>query len=852
MSKRKAREEDNQQIRTPFPVLYYPEDDGVRPTQCVMPPTSPILSSHYSPVHHSSFKDSNKRSLSWNNSSVQRRGSALVCYFCPPRLFGSSKVVIVISPDTQILFAVIEYPSITYASSLVPDVQENIGYAPENIPTPRTRPKTSLFTAATRASSSRYSQAFPTTSGSPRRATPTKIATISDNDANLAVEADGTESEYVVDSSDGEVPERFRIPKRANPQASPKPRSTLDRTALTASSSPFRACVTPVQQRLRRPSEPPANLIFPGPSPSQSPPVSHSKRPHVSNPSPISNTEVIVVSSSDSESERRAVSGSPSLGEYQPPARATYSAPAPVSACSTPAPRTRSPASSSRSSDIVLLDFPPRANDPADSHDSGEVEELFNPSRRLSAHSSTSPEQRPRQPRRRTRLRRIDSSPVQEHDVPSRHSVNNASPSESGFLQRTKQVPEEHIYRSVEQTTLEPVQYIASASRQPSRVSLSPAPTPWSSDPPLFRPPTKTTTSTLTPLSELDPAILSRTASRSVSFQPEQAHPLPDELVLSLDGLVPTDEFVAQRHERLLSSDEPSPSPVKPIPHHWPNTTRVLRMECVLLPRASRAMRKAMARFDLVQERALSHTRPNVQAPEYARGKGKSAAILLGGGVSTRFAIEIPVRGRPSKGKAAVGGGLGKGKGKGNYVMREESPSLGENEGYAGTGDTDEDYRDTVDDDGNTNQSLSDAVDVPEISSPRKRGGKPDRANDAVNTPSSPVHPDSSPGGSNQNRPIKYLVIDTRLASPSAYDSLPLEIEDSPNRYCHCCRGRGMTGKLKMRCSNIVNKRWRGRKLGPQECGTLWCQRCIAKLVSCLQPMLLSADVCASQTRYSF
>ncbi|CAE6459407.1 unnamed protein product [Rhizoctonia solani] len=89
-----------------------------------------------------------------------------------------------------------------------------------------------------------------------------------------------------------------------------------------------------------------------------------------------------------------------------------------------------------------------------------------------------------------------------------------------------------------------------------------------------------------------------------------------------------------------------------------------------------------------------------------------------------------------------------------------------------------------------------------------------------------PSTPDSSP----QAPRVKYLVIDPQLALPSYYESLPPEIEESSERYCHCCRTRSVAGTIKMRCRSMTRRRKKGIPHGEaHECGLYWCQRCIAK-----------------------
>lgn len=447
------------------------------------------------------------------------------------------------------------------------------------------------------------------------------------------------------------------------------------------------------------------------------------------------------MSSTDSDSRPRSPSGSPSLGEDCLPAQPRR---APSSARVTPT-HSRSPTCTSRSSDVVILSSSPSARNQVDSRDLDDVEEALTLAGRPPRHSSSSTSR----PARHSRPRRIESSSDQD-EAPHKPLVDYSSGSGSDPSQRTGSIFKERGRRSI---AAEPAHYVASGSDHSSQAS----PPPWPSARPLFRPST-TTISSLTPIPSLGSVPTSRASSHS-SFQPDQA---------SLSPMFP-------------ASTKPTQSRVN----------RRLRMECVLLPRASRAMREAMARFDRVhaQDRAS-----DVRATPRNRGKGKSLATVS---TPARFEVEIPAPSRSRKGKAVA---------RGEIYERKQVSSLEEGQLFFVRGDTDDDYHATENGDGETRRSSSDAVATPELLSPKKRDRK-------------------------SKRNVKYVVIDPRLASPSAYESLPPEIEDSPNKYCHCCRSRGAGIKLKMRCSNIVTKRRRGRIVEPHECGTLWCQRCIAKSV---------------------
>ncbi|KDN46390.1 hypothetical protein RSAG8_04334, partial [Rhizoctonia solani AG-8 WAC10335] len=84
----------------------------------------------------------------------------------------------------------------------------------------------------------------------------------------------------------------------------------------------------------------------------------------------------------------------------------------------------------------------------------------------------------------------------------------------------------------------------------------------------------------------------------------------------------------------------------------------------------------------------------------------------------------------------------------------------------------------------------------PRSSSSPSLGSKSQAQSSSSSSSSSP----STTGPAHQPPVVKYLVIDPQLALRSNYESLPPEIDESPDRYCHCCRTRSGVGKLKMRC----------------------------------------------------
>ncbi|KAF8680499.1 hypothetical protein RHS04_03915 [Rhizoctonia solani] len=105
--------------------------------------------------------------------------------------------------------------------------------------------------------------------------------------------------------------------------------------------------------------------------------------------------------------------------------------------------------------------------------------------------------------------------------------------------------------------------------------------------------------------------------------------------------------------------------------------------------------------------------------------------------------------------------------------------------------------------------------------------------------PTSQTGDPSTPGSTSQAPAIKYLVIDPQLALPSHYEYLPPEIEESSEKYCHCCRTRSIAGRIKMRCGSMTTRRKKGVPHGEaHECGLYWCQRCIAKHDIPFNPLL--------------
>lgn len=226
------------------------------------------------------------------------------------------------------------------------------------------------------------------------------------------------------------------------------------------------------------------------------------------------------------------------------------------------------------------------------------------------------------------------------------------------------------------------------------------------------------------------------------------------------------------------------------------------------------------------------------------------------------FAVEIPTKsGRKSKPKKGAGTGMGKGMGKGSYAAREEGRWESSSPVRDDPG-TEEDYVDIEDANDNGFDPAAelrseadipppdDLVVEPETPVPKKRGRKPKQTQEEDSSPfkqagpSSPAQPiseneDPPPASPEVSASPEVFVpkspirIDRRAASPSTYDSLPDEVEEGADKYCHCCRGQ-KKGTLKMKCANLVQRRGRrSQKPKPpsHKCGSWWCQRCVLKCV---------------------
>ncbi|QRV76944.1 hypothetical protein RhiJN_04959 [Ceratobasidium sp. AG-Ba] len=273
---------------------------------------------------------------------------------------------------------------------------------------------------------------------------------------------------------------------------------------------------------------------------------------------------------------------------------------------------------------------------------------------------------------------------------------------------------------------------------------------------------------------------------------------------------------------------EPTPTPTPELDLSAPSTSapkipaRVtrMRMECVLLPRPSRATLNALARFE-------NQTR----AGGLGKGKGKA-----------RFIIDIPPASK-ARGRKSVGG-LGKGLGKGAYAAREEgrwessSPTREDADVDMEVDEIDlirmreQDEDEFIDVDGNSSSADSE----PEISfvgmktpSNRNRGRQPSSrsARKRASPSPSPCPPTRTP-----RTPRTKIQLDPRVDVASTYRSLPTDIKESGDKYCHCCRAV-KNGKLKMRCTNQVSnarkRRWSKPDGEVHLCGTWWCQRCAVR-----------------------
>ncbi|KAG9077693.1 hypothetical protein FS749_010391, partial [Ceratobasidium sp. UAMH 11750] len=316
------------------------------------------------------------------------------------------------------------------------------------------------------------------------------------------------------------------------------------------------------------------------------------------------------------------------------------------------------------------------------------------------------------------------------------------------------------------------------------------------------------------------------TRSRPVSSPRPEPSPPADVTPPSPEISTPTP---APRHASLL------------VPITPPPPVRVLRMDCVLLPRPSRATLDALARFEkLCQARV---------AVANSKGKGKARVSLVVEVPTPAAKSKLKGRGRKSGGET---GGLGKGLGKGGYAAREEGrweSSSPVREGNGSDVNMEAGENDEVDkmdlirneeevvvvDDVESESALSSADSEPEIPPvaaktppPPKRGRKPGKKKQPEPEKSSAP---SSPARSNLPTPRAQIKIDQLADLPSTYRSLPPEIEDTLDKHCHCCHGQ-KKGKLKMQCSNHVSRARRHRKTGEDGvhvCGSLWCQRCVLK-----------------------
>ncbi|CUA71373.1 Mucin-2 [Rhizoctonia solani] len=883
MAKRRTREDDSLLMPPPAPSgrVLHPQDGGHEPSKRLAPTSSPSLPQP--PV-----ASVPRPAFGRHNSVGARRRSAL----------------------------------------------DNIGYVPEDIPTPRiTRPLTIAVRTGKRQ---RGLKVFDTAATSPVRpakpaiqpaASPSKHGTPSKHPAEPE-----DDNDYIVDSSDDEGPVRFNLPPEDAPRSSkiqrtstsnpsvnptpstsrlgpgatparrkalvarlgitparivatshPKPTTTAQistspirfdlsttksrpvfRSKLSASeaspfvSSPHRARIVPTRAKpadgptriaelkttgptplstvtkrsfsssgarqgsslaaaARAPSPTPAGTgtkRAPG-SKSASPGAPGPKRPRVATPSPPAAEEIIIVSSDDEEPpDERRPSPSPSLGDYRP----------------TPA---RSRRSSSASSDVVLVE-PPAAEQDAPRRESPREEApAQDPPRETTPEPAPPPEEAPKRPSVPKDVPRPDSPPTPS---PSRHSSSSSGRAKASaksvevvessdslrpfrgrrvvpgrgrrkrVSQREPQSPEPESETSPQEeealpprpTDRSPPQPEPSPSepsnphpsrrqgstetlppkREESAPRITPMPPRWTGTP-LFRP--STIASGLTPLRDSPDRSFRPTPGPSKPRNPEPTKSpeidrvslLGDDPLQAMYDSSPRPMFGPPQYcvmgppqpPRAFPSQSPGPSTIfsysrlsvvssvppptinslLPPPAH--NRVQRRRMDCVLLPRASKATRRALQREYQKKTPGLTITIP----PKKDKGKAKDPS-------------EYPPSPSPSPSPSASSGAS----------FESEAPSS----------------------------------------------------------------PEPTTGPARKTQPVKCVVIDPQLALRSNYDSLPPEIDGSPDRYCHCCRTRSGVGKLKMRCVSMSYRRRRGVVgNGPHECGLFWCQKCVAKHDMPFNPM---------------
>ncbi|KAG8745460.1 hypothetical protein FRC10_008003 [Ceratobasidium sp. 414] len=662
------------------PVLYYPNAADDEPSQVIMP-SSPPLAPHPSPERAASR---HSRRPGESSTALGKRRSAV----------------------------------------------DNIGYKPENIPTPRasllfssTQSSPARYSARTQPSSIRNYGASPkvlSTIQRPRLASPTKdVHAIADEPTDPETGPDGS-SDYVVDTDEDRPVATTPVHQPHQPKA--------------PSTSPFKP---------PSPFEPPTH---PSPTPQQSP----TKRVGTPQPTPAEIIELLSSSESESGLAQRPTSGSPSLGAGSS--------------------RRRDPSTPSNSSDIVVVD-PPSAERAQSDED--EVEITMSNLKR----SSTA-----------RRSRRIVNSPVDEYGPFQRPSG-------------SSRTPWRHVPSELRKRPLAP-EFGDSSTPRPSLV-------PHLSEDVFFRAP-------------------QAGSSRSTRSRPNLSpHPKPSHPT-SLEPSSPQ-----------VSTPTPAPRHASPlVPATPPPPVRVLRMDCVLLPRPSRATLNALARFEKLRQARVAA----------AKGKGRVSLV-----------VEVPTpaaksksKGRGRKSGGDIAGGLGKGLGKGGYAAREEgrwessSPvrggnSLDVNMEVGENNEVDEmdlvqnEDEEVVVDDGEVELPPADVEpDIPLVAlktpSPPKRGRKPGKKKQPE-PESSPTPP--SPARSDMPTPLTKIKMDPLVDLASTYRSLPREIKITLDKYCHCCRGQ-KKGKLKMRCTNHVSRARRNKKTddgGMNVCGSVWCQRCVLKYV---------------------
>ncbi|KAG9125766.1 hypothetical protein FRC07_006325, partial [Ceratobasidium sp. 392] len=599
-------------------------------------------------------------------------------------------------------------------------------------------------------------------------------------------EADDT-TDYVVDTDEDRV-------VAMKPPAPQPPQFTV------SAMSPFKSA---------RAFKPPENSR---PTPQSSP----TKR----QPDPSDVIELSSSSESEPEPASRQVSQSPSKRASESP--------------SLGAPQHRS--HSVASSEIIVLDNPPSTQHAPSSSPSSEDDiELI-------SFSGPTPKSRSRKPKRR-----ILSSPDPFRHVPSELRARGFAPEfyNSPSFASTPRRPrgsEDAFFRPTGAGGTRPRPNSSPDREMGSPIRLPPSSPPLPTPTPVPAPATPTPTpalATRTPTSA--PVLVEPTPAPAPAPVAPSPTPIPVELSPTPAPVEPT---------VIPAPAEPTPAPAEPTPPPPPAPPRVLRMECILLPKASRATLNALARFEKLHQSRARVALANDKRKEKEKAKRRAS-----------FVVEVPAPATKSKAprrKSEGGGGLGKGKGKGGYAAREEG--RWESSSPVRTDvDMDDDEPDEMDLIANRSEDEQDEVVVDgddeseagfssadsespilhvqvKTPSPRKGGRKPGRKKKGEQVEPEPepeAEPEEGSPGPTQPPPTPKtkLALDPLVDAPSNYRRLPREIKDTTEKYCHCCRTKKQ-GKLKMMCSNRV-ARGRRKKARDEEglkiCATPWCQWCILK-----------------------